>query len=144
MKMLEGARKDWTTLFGVVAYGDDVLDGRTEILGGVFRCLTGDVDADLMHDFDGERIHSLGVMPALNTSRRSFARWRRYPSAIWLRAELPVQRNRTFGFIVREHPTTSLGLATVEFDRSHGLGRDPLKFPSVGREISGGNGIRQL
>src|SRR6185369_6647339 len=86
----------------------------------------------------------LGVMPALNTSRRSFARWRRYPSAIWLRAELPVQRNRTFGFIAREHPTTSLGLATVEFDRSHGLGRDPLKFPSVGREISGGNGIRQL
>jgi len=60
MKMLEGARKDWTMLFGVVAYGDDVLDGRTEILGGVFRCLTGDVDADLMHYFDGERIHSLG------------------------------------------------------------------------------------
>src|SRR5271168_3572550 len=38
-----------------------------------------------------------GSTPALNGSNSSPATWRRYPSAIWLRAELPVQRKRTFG-----------------------------------------------
>jgi hypothetical protein len=34
-------------------------------------------------------------IPALKTSKRSPASWRNKPSAIWLRAELPVQRMRT-------------------------------------------------
>src|SRR5216683_2887749 len=37
----------------------------------------------------------LGLVPALNTSKRSPASWRNRPSAIWLRAEFPVQRMRT-------------------------------------------------
>src|ERR1035438_2288198 len=37
----------------------------------------------------------LGLVPALKTSKRSPASWRRRPSAIWLRAEFPVQRMRT-------------------------------------------------
>src|SRR5688572_7008951 len=37
----------------------------------------------------------LGSVPALKTSKRSPARLRSRPSAIWLLAELPVQRNRT-------------------------------------------------
>src|SRR3954453_19741516 len=36
-----------------------------------------------------------GSVPALSTSKDSPASWRRSPSAIWLRAELPVQRIRT-------------------------------------------------
>ena len=40
-------------------------------------------------------LSSVGVVPALVTSKRSPARWRRKPSAIWLRQELAVQRNRT-------------------------------------------------
>src|SRR5207248_636425 len=35
----------------------------------------------------------LAIVPALNTSNRSLAKLRSRPSAIWLRAELPVQRN---------------------------------------------------
>src|SRR5208337_636910 len=38
-----------------------------------------------------------GSTPALSGSYSLPATWRRYPSAIWLRAELPVQRKRTFG-----------------------------------------------
>src|ERR1700722_13796407 len=37
----------------------------------------------------------LGWVPALSTSKRSPASWRNNPSAIWLRAEFPVQRMRT-------------------------------------------------
>src|ERR1700733_11101532 len=36
----------------------------------------------------------LGCVPALLTSKRSPASWRNRPSAIWLRAEFPVQRMR--------------------------------------------------
>src|SRR5580700_2660464 len=39
----------------------------------------------------------LGSIPALSGSNSPPATCRKYPSAIWLRAELPVQRNRTFG-----------------------------------------------
>src|SRR5580658_6877564 len=39
----------------------------------------------------------LGSIPALSGSNSAPATWRKYPSAIWLRAELPVQRKRTFG-----------------------------------------------
>src|SRR5215469_6013251 len=38
-----------------------------------------------------------GSTPALRGSNSSPATCRRYPSAIWLLAELPVQRNSTFG-----------------------------------------------
>src|SRR5271163_1720114 len=38
-----------------------------------------------------------GSVPALRGSNASLATCRKYPSAIWLRAELPVQRKRTFG-----------------------------------------------
>jgi hypothetical protein len=41
-----------------------------------------------------------GVIPALSASKRSLAMSRRKASAIWLRAELPVQRKRTFGFSI--------------------------------------------
>src|SRR5437762_844212 len=37
----------------------------------------------------------LGRVPALNTAYRSPPRWRHKPSAIWLRAELPVHRIST-------------------------------------------------
>ena len=39
-----------------------------------------------------------GFVPALSTSNRSPASWRNSPSAIWLRAELPVQRISTLFF----------------------------------------------
>src|SRR5580700_8723314 len=39
----------------------------------------------------------LGSVPALSGSNSPPATWRKYPSAIWLRAELPVQRKRTLG-----------------------------------------------
>src|SRR5580692_7499247 len=38
-----------------------------------------------------------GSTPALSGSNSLAATWRKYPSAIWLRAEFPVQRKRTFG-----------------------------------------------
>src|ERR1035441_6847561 len=40
-----------------------------------------------------------GLVPAEKTSKRSPASWRSRPSAIWERAELPVQRMRTRGFM---------------------------------------------
>jgi hypothetical protein len=41
-----------------------------------------------------------GSVPALTTSKRSPARRRSHPSAIWLRAEFPLQRNITFRFVI--------------------------------------------
>src|ERR687894_659269 len=38
---------------------------------------------------------AVGLTPALSTSKRAPPSWRSSPSAIWLRAELPVQRIRT-------------------------------------------------
>src|SRR5687768_9943053 len=40
-----------------------------------------------------------GLVPALATSKWSFARRRRSPSAIWLRPEFPVQRKSTLFFM---------------------------------------------
>src|ERR1700686_5176129 len=40
-----------------------------------------------------------GRVPALLTSKRSAASWASNPSAIWLRAELPVQRIKTRFFM---------------------------------------------
>src|SRR6185437_7335511 len=78
----------------------------------------------------------LGRLPALNTANRSPASWRRMPSAIWLRAELPVQSTRT----------RSLSLM-----RGHSLMRRE-HFPRLGRrgrrdpaeEQRGGQRTRQL
>ncbi len=41
-----------------------------------------------------------GSMPALSTSKFAPASWRSSPSAIWLRAELQVQRIRTLFLLV--------------------------------------------
>src|SRR5271165_3629652 len=51
----------------------------------------------------------VGRVPALNTSKRLPAMLRKRPSAIWLRAELPVQRMRTrflsgIGFVEWDEP----------------------------------------
>ena len=47
-------------------------------------------------------LNLVGETPALATSKRSPAMCRSKPSAIWLLAELPVQRNKTrFIFISR-------------------------------------------
>src|SRR5471030_65 len=48
----------------------------------------------------------LGFVPALATSKRSPASWRSNPSAIWLRAELPVQRisTRFFSIVISLAP----------------------------------------
>src|SRR5271156_6392449 len=51
-----------------------------------------------------------GSTPPLSGSNSSPATWRKYPSAIWLRAELPVQRKRTFGLdtgLHRRRPTAA-------------------------------------
>src|SRR5271168_5292404 len=51
-----------------------------------------------------------GSVPALRGSNASLATCRKYPSAIWLRAELPVQRKRTLGLdtgLHRRRPTAA-------------------------------------
>src|SRR5918995_986125 len=44
-------------------------------------------------------ISGVGSIPALITSKRFPARWRKSPSAIWLLAEFWVHRNNTFCFL---------------------------------------------
>ena len=89
-----GGRKDGATFLGVVADGDDVID---------------DWPANSSTDFDrwpdmsmpispitamaSERTW-LGFVPALATLYAFPASWRSNPSAIWLRAELPVPKNQ--------------------------------------------------
>src|SRR6266699_3260713 len=43
-----------------------------------------------------------GFVPAENTSKRSPASWRNNPSAIWLRAELPVHKINTLFLTVMD------------------------------------------
>ncbi len=60
-----GGGKDRTELAGVVANGDDVIEG---LAGAIAAIASGRT--------------RLGWVPALNTSKRSPARWRHKPSAI--------------------------------------------------------------
>jgi hypothetical protein len=61
-------------------------------LANVLRAMRRDVDPEFRHD--GHRLgsHGPGFVPADITSKRSPAIDRSSPSAIWLRAELPVHR----------------------------------------------------
>ena len=62
--------------------------------------MSGDIDAQLAHDCDGFRAYHPGFRACTFHSNWSPASRRRRPSAIWLRAELPVQRIRTRVFTV--------------------------------------------
>src|SRR5258707_10766039 len=53
---------------------------------------------------------SEGFVPAENTSKRSPASWRNNPSAIWLRAELPVHRINTRFLAVMDRLLLSLAM----------------------------------
>jgi len=87
------AGKDWTILPGVVADGHHVV----EFLFGKFiyglGAMVGNIDASRMTSIASGRT-CVGSVPALWISKRSPAAWRRSPSAIWLRAEFPVQMMR--------------------------------------------------
>src|SRR6516165_3471344 len=66
-----------------------------------------------------------GFVPALSTSKRSPASCSSNPSAIWLRAEFPVQRIKTrfFMVLVVEENLLNLGAAAGHAARRTGLGR---------------------
>src|SRR5918995_809325 len=75
----------------------------------------------------------VGSMPALYASKRSPARWRNNPSAIWLLAEFWVHRKSTFCFLVS--CSTILLPSSRPLRYFHRLGRSP--FPQLIRELVG-------
>jgi hypothetical protein len=56
MQALGCAGKEWTGLFSVVAHGDHEVEGLPEKLVDAFRTMMGDVDSDLRHGIDRQRI----------------------------------------------------------------------------------------
>ena len=90
-----GTREDRALLFRSVTNGDDVVEFLIQELLHIFRCLASDINSDFFHHFNVRGCTPFGLVPALTTSNRSFAALRNSPSAIWLRAELPVHKKRT-------------------------------------------------
>jgi hypothetical protein len=59
MQKLPGAWENWAALFGVVANRNDVRNMLTQEADHVLRRLSGYIDTDLAHGFDGERVQPL-------------------------------------------------------------------------------------
>ena len=82
----------------------------------------------------------LGCRPALKTSKRSPASWRSRPSAIWLRATLPVQTISTFCLSIdpsdaRGGSAVPLALKPERQEKIVSAGRSPihLSHPGAGQ-----------
>jgi hypothetical protein len=89
------AGKNRAGFFGVIANGDDDMEVVADELVDGLGAVPGNIDADLLHHGDGLGADQAGFRAGENTSKCSPASCRSSPSAIWLRAELPVHKNRT-------------------------------------------------
>src|SRR6266852_634648 len=81
----------------------------------------------------------LGLVPALSTSKRSPASCLRRPSAIWLRAELPVHRIRTRFLALIVHPVKQGSCRNSSYE----LGGDKagnIRRANTGERVGGGPG----
>ena len=89
-------REDRAPFVRAVADGDDDVPRLVEESIERLRAMGAEVDADFLHRMDGEWIDVRLLRPgALHVERAHRRACRRKPSAIWLRAELWVQRNST-------------------------------------------------
>ena len=82
-------------LAGAVGQRDDVVEPAVEQLGDRLGAGRMPVDADLGEDANGQRVNLLGVVPADDAPKSGPPNRPSSASAIWLRAELPLQTNRT-------------------------------------------------
>jgi hypothetical protein len=95
-----GAGEDGEGVVGLVADGDDVVEGLAQVALQGLKFLPGDARAELGHRLYGFGSHEGDLRPALMTSKRSPARCRSRPSTIRERVELWVHRNRTLVFAI--------------------------------------------
>jgi hypothetical protein len=95
---LDGGRKYRTCLARGIADRNQKIGRPIEKLVDRFRPMPRNVDSDLRHCGDRFRTHMAGLRARRVDLERSPASCRSSPSAIWLRAELPVHRIRTRRF----------------------------------------------
>jgi carbamoylphosphate synthase large subunit len=95
MQLSRGAEEHRAGFAGIVADGDNVIERLPLKFIDVLGSMAGNINSQFAHDSNRFGAYCAGFGSRASTSKASPASWRSSASAIWLRAEFPVQRMRT-------------------------------------------------